>query len=69
MLVLEKKQGQNIVPDAGRNSAQEKGGPSEINEPGAAYHPKSGSNDHDAGQSGPFNEIPGAGQSEDDLPF
>jgi len=69
MLVLEKKQGQNTVPDSGRNSAQEKGGQSEINEPGAAYHPKSSSNNHDAGQAGPFNEIPGAAQSEDDLPF
>jgi single-strand DNA-binding protein len=69
MLVLEKKQGQNAVPDAGRNPAKEKGGPSEINEPGAAYHPKSGVSDSDAGQGGPFNEIPGAGQSEDDLPF
>jgi single-strand DNA-binding protein len=69
MLVLEKKQNQNNYSDAGRNSAPEKGGSSEINEPGTGYNQKSGSNEPDSGHGGPFNEIPGSGQSEDDLPF
>ena len=62
MLVLEKKQGQNNIPDSNRNVTTDKVGPSEVNEPGAPYQP-------DAGHGAPFNDIPGAGQSEDDLPF
>jgi single-strand DNA-binding protein len=69
MLVLEKKQGQNTYPDPGKSQTNEKAGPTEINEPGAAYNPKSGGADPDSAQGGPFNDIPGAGQSEDDLPF
>ncbi len=62
MLVLEKKQAQNNVPESSRNVKTDKSGPSEVNEPGTPYQPE-------AGQGGPFNDIPGAGQSEDDLPF
>jgi single-strand DNA-binding protein len=62
MLVLEKKQGQNNVPDSNRNVTTDKSGPSQVNEPGAPYQ-------SDAGQGGPFNDIPATGQSEDDLPF
>jgi single-strand DNA-binding protein len=69
MLVLEKKQGQNNYPDPGKNQTIDKGGPSEISEPGTAYNPKSGGAEPDSAQGGPFNDIPGAGQSEDDLPF
>jgi single-strand DNA-binding protein len=69
MLVLEKKQVQNYGPDAGRNQVQEKGGVSEVNEPGAAYPPKNSANESDSGQGGPFNDTPVTGQSEDDLPF
>jgi single-strand DNA-binding protein len=68
MLVLEKKQGQNNIPDGGRNSAQS-GPAAEINEPGASYQPKSSINDDDAGQGGSFTNGSGTGQSEDDLPF
>ncbi len=69
MLVLEKKQSQNNHTDGGRNQASEKGGSSEINEPGAGYSQKNGSNEADPGHGGPFGDNPGSGQSEDDLPF
>jgi single-strand DNA-binding protein len=69
MLVLEKKPGQNTAAEGNRTTAPEKKGPSEVNEPGTAYQPQTGANTSDGGEGGPFNEVPGAGQSEDDLPF
>ena len=69
MLVLEKKQGQNNIPEGARGGSPEKSGPSQFEEPGASYNPKGGANDNNSGQGGPFSDIPGTGQSEDDLPF
>jgi len=62
MLVLEKKQGQVSTPEGSRNTSSDKPGSSEVNEPGAPYKPE-------AGQTGPFTDISGGAQSEDDLPF
>lgn len=66
MLVLEKKTG---TQENGRPASQEKGSQSEFNEPGAAYRSGKAPDDTDAGQTGPFGDVPGTGQSEDDLPF
>lgn len=69
MLVLEKKQGAGNSPEGYRTSSQEKGSAPEISEPGQAYQAKSGGTDTYDNQGGPFNDVPGTGQSDDDLPF
>jgi single-strand DNA-binding protein len=64
MLVLEKK---TSPQENGRPASQEKGSQPEINEPGQAY--RSRPDETDAGQAGPFGDVAGTVQSEDDLPF
>lgn len=69
MLVLDKKQNQTGAQENVRPGSQEKGSQSEVNEPGTAYRSRQAPDDTDSGQTGPFGDAPGAGQSEDDLPF
>ncbi|MCU0455033.1 MAG: single-stranded DNA-binding protein [Bacteroidales bacterium] len=66
MLVLEKKTG---TQENGRTVSQERGSQPEVNEPGTSYRSRQTPDDTDAGQTGPFGDATGTGQSEDDLPF
>jgi single-strand DNA-binding protein len=68
MLVLEKKQGQN-VPETPRGTSPDRNVSPEVNEPGSSYQHRGNAPDIENGQGGPFTDAPGTGQTEDDLPF
>jgi single-strand DNA-binding protein len=79
MMVLEKKQGQSnysVQTENTRSDSQDKGNPSEINEPGPSYTSSENANKTLASkgntgyeESGPLSNGSVSGQNEDDLPF
>jgi single-strand DNA-binding protein len=77
LMVLEKKQGPGNYSGSSentRNDLQDKGSPSEINEPGSSYqssaeNAKTGKGNSSYEESGPLSNGSVSGQNEDDLPF